>query len=46
MFRAVLAHPQEVLVQTAIGILRAWFVSWLDQNLRVDLSTDTHQVAT
>jgi hypothetical protein len=32
MFRALLAHPQEALAQTALGILRACYVSWLHQD--------------
>jgi hypothetical protein len=31
MFRALLAHPQEALTQTALGILRAYNVSCLWQ---------------
>jgi hypothetical protein len=33
MFRALLAHPQEVAAQTALGILRACYVSWLHKGL-------------
>jgi hypothetical protein len=29
MFRALLAHPQEALHKTVLGILRAYNVSWL-----------------
>jgi hypothetical protein len=29
MFRALLAHPQEVLSQAVLGILCAYYVSWL-----------------
>jgi hypothetical protein len=32
MFRALLAHPQEVPTQTAFGILRAYNLSWLWHN--------------
>jgi hypothetical protein len=28
-FRALLAHPQEAPKQTALGILRTFYVSWL-----------------
>jgi hypothetical protein len=31
MFRAFLAHPQEAQQRTALGILRAWYASWLHQ---------------
>jgi hypothetical protein len=29
MFQALLAHPQEALQKTTLGILRASYVSWL-----------------
>jgi hypothetical protein len=29
MFQALLAHPQKAAVQTALGILRVCYVSWL-----------------
>jgi hypothetical protein len=31
IFQALLAHLQEALSQTALGILRACYVSWLHQ---------------
>jgi hypothetical protein len=32
MFQALLAHLQKVLQQTALGILRVCYVSWLHQD--------------
>jgi hypothetical protein len=50
MFRALLAHPQEALTQTALGILRACYVSWMRQDcsgtLVVVQPTDIHVTRT
>jgi hypothetical protein len=43
MFRALLAHPQEALHKTALGVLRAGYVSWLRHQL-VQPSVITSQV--
>jgi hypothetical protein len=54
VFRALLAHPQEALHPSALGILRARYVSWLhkgwsgsgvgDTSSKLHDHTQTHQI--
>jgi hypothetical protein len=44
MFRALLVHPQEALYKTAIGMLRACYVSWLHSKPDAANCHNTHAI--